>query len=73
MTAARPVSLVIYSLAGEQVAERPSIRARSGEFAHQWDGRDPSGQLVPPGMYIYRLRLDAEEDEIKTGLLSVVY
>jgi hypothetical protein len=73
VTAARPVSLSVFDLAGRQVIELLPILSRSGEFTHRWDGRDGAGRLVPPGTYVYRLHLDAEEDEDRTGLLSVIY
>jgi hypothetical protein len=73
VTAARPISLVIYDLAGAAVAEFPTVDARSGEFTQRWDGSDAAGRLVPPGMYLYRLRLDASLEDIRTGVLSVIY
>ena len=71
VTASRPVLLAIYNLAGQLVVELPPITARSGEFAHRWDGRDAAQQLVPPGTYIWRLQL--EEKEERSGILSVAY
>ena len=71
VTASRPVRLAIYNLAGQLVVELPPITARSGEFAHRWDGRDAAQQLVPPGTYIWRLQL--EEKEERAGILSVAY
>ena len=71
VTASRPVRLVLYNLAGQLVVELPPITARSGEFAHRWDGRDAAQQLVPPGTYIWRLQL--EEKEERSGILSVAY
>ena len=71
VTANRPVRLAIYNLAGQLVVELPPITARSGEFAHRWDGRDDAQQLVPPGTYIWRLQL--EEKEERAGILSVAY
>ncbi len=71
VTASRPVRLAIYNLAGQLVVKLPPITARSGEFAHRWDGRDAAQQLVPPGTYIWRLQL--EEKEERAGILSVAY
>ena len=71
VTANRPVQLAIYDLAGQLVVELPPITARSGEFAHRWDGRDAAQQLVPPGTYIWRLQL--KEKEERAGILSVAY
>ncbi len=71
VTASRPVRLAIYNLAGQLVVELPPITARSGEFAHRWDGRNAARQLVPPGTYIWRLQL--EEKEERAGILAVAY
>ncbi len=71
VTASRPVQLAIYNLAGQLVVELPPITARSGEFAHRWDGRNAAQQLVSPGTYIWRLQL--EEKEERTGILAVAY
>ncbi|MBT7421304.1 MAG: hypothetical protein HN780_22565 [Gemmatimonadetes bacterium] len=73
VTADRSVRLSIYNLAGQLVIELPPIIARSGEFIHHWDGRDQGQRLVPPGTYVYRLQLDAENQEEHTGTLSVAY
>ena len=71
VTASRPVRLAIYNLAGQLVVELPPITARSGEFAHRWDGRDTAQELVPPGTYIWRLQLEGKEE--RAGILSVAY
>ncbi len=71
VTASRPVRLAIYNLAGQLVVELPPVAARSGEFAHRWDGRAADQQLVPPGTYIWRLQL--EEKEERAGILAVAY
>jgi gliding motility-associated-like protein len=73
VSADRPVALRIFDLAGRKVTELPSISSRSGEFRQQWDGRDGAGQLVPPGTYIYQLRLDIQQDQDQTGLVWVTY
>ena len=73
VTADRPVRLSIYNLAGQLIEELPPIAGRSGEFTHLWDGRDQTDQVVPPGTYLYRLYLDAEEKQEHTGVLSVAY
>ncbi len=71
VTVSRPVQLAIYNLAGQLVVKLPPITARSGEFAHSWDGRDDAQQLVPPGTYIWRLQL--EEKEERAGIFAVAY
>ena len=39
-----------------------------------WDGRDDAGRLVPPGHYIYRVRVELDAGkETATGVVGVVY
>ena len=46
----------------------------SGRFAAEWDGRDQRGDLLPPGLYILRLRVDADKGEAtRQAVLSLVY
>ena len=72
LDAATP-TLALYDLAGRQVAEiGPTPTATGHRFT--WTGRDESGALVAPGMYLYRLDLGAESGrDTHTGVISVVY
>ena len=39
-----------------------------------WDGRDDEGRLVPPGNYIYRVRVELDAgDETAAGVVGVAY
>ena len=39
-----------------------------------WDGTDQEGDLVLPGIYLYRVRLEADSgDEVRVGTVAVVY
>jgi len=49
------------------------LASRSGVFEQRWDGHDGSGNLVPPGTYVYDVTLNAENEERRTGVVSVVY
>ena len=73
VTEARPVSLRIFDLAGVQVHGPPAVQATSGVFQFEWNGRDGAGDLVPPGIYLYELSLDAGTRERVVGVLSVAY
>ena len=73
VTAARPVLLRIYDLAGTLVHQLPVTRATSGAFASSWNGRDAVNRLVPPGIYLYELTLEAEDEERKIGTFAVAY
>jgi len=48
----------VYTLAGTRVRS-----LERGDEAYEWDGRDGSGVLVPPGVYICRVGLEADVGE----------
>jgi hypothetical protein len=49
-------SLDVYDVAGRQVRRLAKQDAASGGQVFAWDGIDAHGRLVPPGVYLYRLR-----------------
>jgi glucose/arabinose dehydrogenase len=51
-----PVHLLIFNLAGQQVAVLESQWRRAGSYAVSWDGRNAAGDEVASGVYIYRLQ-----------------
>ena len=66
-------TLALYDLAGRQVAAIGSTPTAIGH-RFTWTGRDESGALVAPGLYLYRLDLGAESGrDTRTGVVSVVY
>jgi len=73
LTQERPVSLVVYDLAGRRVRAFPTTRGGIGRFHYEWDGRDEAGRLIPPGAYLFELSLDAEKIARTMGILYVVY
>ena len=47
---------------------------RAGSHKVTWDGFDVSGNLVPTGLYIYRLRFQVDDGEMDYyGTVGVVY
>ena len=45
-----------------------------GAYERVWDGRDAAGQLVPPGIYLYRISVDADKEKVeKVGAISATY
>jgi hypothetical protein len=69
----KPVRLEVYDLNGRRLhlIER---QLSSGGYSQQWDGRDESGQIVPPGLYILRISTEADDaGEARTRLVSVAY
>ncbi len=69
-----PVKVFVYDLSGHLVRRLVEAEAISGRFSQSWDGRDDSGNLVPPGHYIFSISLQAGTGQVKeVGLAMVAY
>ena len=67
------VSVQIYDLCGQLVWEARERRS-SGLGSVVWRGMDRSGERVVPGIYVYRISVDAAVGEDRrTGLIGVAY
>ena len=68
------IELEIRDLAGRRVhAIRPG-RVAARRVQVRWDGRNEQGALLPPGIYVYRVRTHADQAQGElTGTLSLVY
>ena len=68
------MTVALYDLAGRRVrtlwADRP---ATAGRKRLQWDGRDDGRRLVAPGLYLLRVEIDADMDDVWIGAVGVVY
>ena len=68
------VTLEMYDLAGRRVRRAYAGMNSNGSFVLEWDGTDDQGLLVPPGLYLYELRVQADEgSERRWGSVGVVY
>ena len=68
------VTLEMYDLAGRRVRRAYAGMGSNGAYALEWDGTDDRGLLVPPGLYLYELRVEADEgSERRWGSVGVVY
>jgi hypothetical protein len=63
------VELVVYNIAGQQVARLAQGRREAGTYTVNWNGRDERGQELASGMYLYRLRTGREPVEARKLLL----
>ena len=69
-----PTLIQIYDLSGRQIVDLRSQLRESGLFRSTWNGRDHSGALVDPGLYILQLKVAADEREDRTRrLVSIGY
>ena len=70
---AAPVTIDILDLGGRVVRTLEEEQG-GGSFSVPWDGRDAKQNLVPPGIYLYRVTLDSDTGSItKAGAVELVY
>jgi len=60
LPAAVPVVLAVYRLDGRRVASIEAGLQNAGPQSLRWDGRDETGRLLPPGLYLTTLTLRSE-------------
>ena len=69
-----PVQAELYDLSGRSLGIVLDEQTASGRFSAQWDGRDRRGNLLPPGLYLLRLSVEADKGEdARQAILSIVY
>jgi hypothetical protein len=74
LTSPTTISVTIYTYTGSPVRTIPSQSGVSGTHTVIWDGEDDAGHLVPPGNYLYRVSVQANEGkETAIGTVTVVY
>ena len=74
LTEVVPLETEIYTLAGNRVRTLGSGEGGSALYQTAWDGRDDEGELVAPGLYIYRVAVEAGSGrEERLGPIAVVY
>ena len=68
------VTLKMYDLAGRPVRRAYEGMGSNGAYALEWDGTDDRGLLVPSGLYLYELRVEADGgSERRWGSVGVAY
>lgn len=74
LTSPADLSVTLYSLSGQSVRKLETV-AGAGVHTLTWDGTDEAGNLVPPGIYLYRLFVnsDTEESRREIGTIAVTY
>lgn len=68
------VEVSIFDLAGRLV--RPLYRGAdtSGQYARTWDGKEDSGRVVAPGIYLCRVQVHTDQGQAeRSGLVAVAY
>ena len=73
LTRSAPVFFQIFDLGGRLVVEGSS-EDRHGRFVRLWSGVDAVGERVAPGLYLYRIKVEADAGtESRQGLVQVAY
>lgn len=67
-------TVTVRDLAGRPVRRLGPEPAAAGTVVLSWDGRDDEGRRVPPGVYLYELRVQSDHPlSGQVGLVSVAY
>lgn len=74
ITEATPVEVSLYDLEGRRIRTLFAGDVLSGRYTVPWDGTDESGQKVPPGLYLFRIKIraDIKREEV-SGAIAAVY
>lgn len=74
LTSDAPLRLEVFDLSGRLVRVVHQGLQQSGRFSFSWDGRDEDSQRVPPGLYLYRVAVDAGKGKVEeAGTVAAVY
>jgi len=74
LTGPAPVEVNVYTLSGVLIRRVYQGEDVSGTYLWTWDGTNERGERVSPGVYLYRISVQADHgDECSHGVLSVVY
>ena len=74
LTSPVPVAIEISDLSGKRVRKLYTGRDALGEYVHYWDGRDDVGDVVLPGLYLYKFVVELQaERETHSGIVAVAY
>jgi hypothetical protein len=74
LTDAVPLKLEIYDLSGRRRRVVHEGLQQSGRFSFTWNGADDEGEKVAPGIYLYRVRVEAQKGDIQeSGTVAVVF
>lgn len=74
ITVAATMEVGVYDLAGRRVRHLHRGAETVGRYRRVWDGRDDTGRLLPPGTYVARVALTADQQsEVGTDLVHVAH
>lgn len=65
LTEARPVTIKVFDLLGQEVQSLPEENPGEGEHITRWDGRNRQGHTMPSGLYIVQLKTGEETSSVR--------
>ena len=71
-----PVQVEVYDLGGRLVNRLSGEARTAGRHFLTWNGKSASGGTVPPGIYLLRIGIDPDSEDLRTSvhrLVHVVY
>ena len=67
------MEVLIHDVRGRRVRRLVEQRpASTGIYGMEWDGRDEQGAVVPPGVYLARVRVDTDTEGARIGRAEVL-
>lgn len=75
----RPVTINLFDVTGRLVRSLLDTKSTAQAYVEQnairWDGRDINGRLLPPGLYIYQIKVDVDglSPAVVTKTVSIAY
>ena len=70
----KPIAVAVYDLAGRLVRVLADREQTGGIYTERWDGRNDSGEAVPPGTYVVSLAVDSGIGNFRrVGVVGVAY
>ncbi len=70
----KPIEVAVYDLAGRLVRVLADRDQTGGIYTEMWDGRNDSGEAVPPGSYVVSLAVDSGIGNFRrVGVVGVAY
>ena len=74
LTSPASVAVELYDLSGRKLATIHRSENLSGRFSFSWDGRNSQGEILPLGIYLLRMEVDADKGrDSAQRVISIAY
>ena len=68
-----PVQVEVYDLGGRLVHRLSGEARTAGRHSLAWNGKSASGGTVPPGIYLLRIGIDPDSEDLRTSVHRLVH